>query len=78
MITTSGTIANTGPPPTCIMKIVSESGDDIVSAELGETLKLKVEVLPKEVYGGFARGCYAMTTDEKGEESRYEVTDDDG
>lgn len=78
MITTSGTIANTGPPPTCIMKIVGGDGQDIVSATLGENLKLKVEVLPKEVYGGFARGCYAMTTDEKGEENRYEVTDDNG
>lgn len=60
------------------MKIVSETGDDIVSAELGANLKLKVEVLPKEVYGGFARGCYAMTTDEEGKENRYEVTDDNG
>ena len=42
LLTTSGTIANTGPPPTCSMRICNSNGDDISSAEVGDTLMLKV------------------------------------
>lgn len=46
MLTTAGTIANTGPPPTCIMKIVTKTGQEINSAEIGDNLQLQVEVQP--------------------------------
>lgn len=46
MLTTAGTIANTGPPPTCMMKIVTQSGQEISSAEIGENLMLQVDVHP--------------------------------
>lgn len=46
MITTAGTIANTGPPPTCIMRILKSDGGNITSAVIGEQLKLIVEVQP--------------------------------
>ena len=41
-LTTAGTIANTGPPPTCTMRICNSNGDDISSAEIGDSLMLKV------------------------------------
>jgi hypothetical protein len=44
MLTTAGTIANTGPPPTCIMKIVAQNGREINSAEIGDNLVLRVDV----------------------------------
>ena len=56
-LTTAGTIANTGPPPTCTMRICNSNGDDISSAEIGDSLMLKVDVSPGEIYGGFARNC---------------------
>ena len=46
MLTTAGTISNTGPPPICTMKIVLPSGQEVRSAVIGDTLLLKVEVQP--------------------------------
>jgi len=46
MLTTAGTIANTGPPPICVMKIVAQNGNEINSAEIGDNLMLQVEVQP--------------------------------
>lgn len=46
MITTSGTIANTGPPPTCVMTISSADGREVTSAEIGDDLLLRVDVQP--------------------------------
>ena len=43
-LTTAGTIANTGPAPTCTMRICNSNGDDISQAEIGDQLMLKVEV----------------------------------
>ncbi|XP_023246923.1 uncharacterized protein LOC111643392 [Copidosoma floridanum] len=77
MMTTAGTIANTGPPPTCRMKIVSQSGNEISQAEIGDGLKLEVDVSPTSIYGGFARSCVAKTTDD-GVENEYVVTDENG
>ena len=42
MLTTAGTIANTGPPPTCSMRICNSNGEDISRAEVGDSLMLKV------------------------------------
>lgn len=50
MITTSGTIANTGPPPTCQMQICTIDGKEVSQAEIGDDLLLKVTVQP---YGRF-------------------------
>lgn len=77
MITTSGTIANTGPPPTCIMSIAAADGTEISSAEIGDDLILKVDVQPDFIYGGYARSCVAKTMEDDGE-YQYEVTDDNG
>lgn len=46
MLTTAGTIANTGPPPTCMMRIVTHNGLEINSAEIGDNLMLQVDVQP--------------------------------
>lgn len=46
MLTTAGTIANTGPPPICSMKIVAQNGQEINSAEIGDNLMLQVDVQP--------------------------------
>jgi hypothetical protein len=78
MLTTAGTIANTGPPPTCTMRICNSNGDDINQAEIGDSLMLKVEVSPGEIYGGFARNCRARTVNDADEQALYEVTDDNG
>lgn len=51
MLTTAGTIANTGPPPICVMKIVAQNGNEINSAEIGDNLMLQVEVQPSSKYG---------------------------
>ena len=77
MITTSGTIANTGPPPTCLMSICTLDGREISSAEIGDDLLLKVDVQPDFIYGGFARSCVAKTMEDEGE-FQYEVTDANG
>lgn len=50
MLTTAGTIANTGPPPTCLMRIVTQTGQEINSAEIGDSLQLQVEVQPSSKY----------------------------
>jgi hypothetical protein len=50
MLTTAGTIANTGPPPICKMKIVTQTGQEINSAEIGDNLKLEVEIQPQSMY----------------------------
>lgn len=50
MLTTAGTIANTGPPPICLMKIVAQNGNEINSAEIGDNLMLQVEVQPSCKY----------------------------
>ena len=76
-LTTAGTIANTGPPPTCSMRICNSNGQDINSAEIGDQLMLKVDVQPNAIYGGFARHCVAHTMDDDGE-NEYLVTDDNG
>lgn len=77
MITTSGTIANTGPPPTCLMSITALDGREVSSAEIGQDLLLRVDVQPDSIYGGFARSCEAKTMDDEGE-YQYEVTDANG
>jgi hypothetical protein len=50
MLTTAGTIANTGPPPTCLMKIVTHTGQEINSAEIGDNLMLQVDVQPSSMF----------------------------
>lgn len=50
MLTTAGTIANTGPPPICLMKIVTQNGQEINSAEIGDNLMLQVDVQPASKY----------------------------
>lgn len=50
MLTTAGTIANTGPPPVCSMKIVTHNGEEINSAEIGDNLMLQVDVQPASTY----------------------------
>lgn len=50
MLTTAGTIANTGPPPKCTMRIVRNNGQEINSAEIGDNLKLQVEVQPSSKF----------------------------
>lgn len=47
MLTTAGTIANTGPPPICVMRIVTQNGQEINSAEIGDNLMLQVDVQPQ-------------------------------
>ena len=78
MLTTAGTIANTGPPPTCTMEICNSNGSPISSAEIGDTLMLKVKVSPGAIYGGFARNCIATTVGEDNDQTVYTVTDDNG
>lgn len=78
MITTSGTIANTGPPPTCLMSITTIDGKEVSSAEIGDDLLLKVDVQPDFIYGGFARSCVAKTMNDGEDEFQYEVTDANG
>ncbi|XP_031350388.1 uncharacterized protein LOC116176061 [Photinus pyralis] len=77
MLTTAGTIANTGPPPTCVMKIVTQTGQEVNSAEIGDNLMLQVEVQPGSIYGGFARSCIAKTMGDN-VENEYIVTDENG
>merc|ERR1712110_1103730 len=77
MLTTAGTIANTGPPPVCSMRICNSNGEDISRAEIGDSLMLKVDVQPNAIYGGYARSCVAHTMDDEGE-NEYLVTDENG
>jgi hypothetical protein len=77
MLTTAGTIANTGPPPTCSMRITTATGGEVSSAEIGESLVLRVDVQPSSIYGGFVRSCVAKTMEGDGE-NEYPVTDDSG
>jgi hypothetical protein len=77
MLTTAGTIANTGPPPICKMRIVSQNGQEINSAEIGDNLRLEVEIQPATIYGGFARSCIAKTMEDS-VENEYIVTDENG
>lgn len=77
MLTTAGTIANTGPPPTCLMKITDQYGGDITRAEIGDLLQLRIVVEPSHIYGGFARSCVALTSGD-GEDIDYLVTDEKG
>ena len=77
MLTTAGTIANTGPPPTCSMRICNSNGEDINRAEIGDSLMLKVDVQPNAIYGGYARSCVAQTMDDDGD-NEYLVTDENG
>ncbi|RZF34371.1 hypothetical protein LSTR_LSTR008910 [Laodelphax striatellus] len=77
MLTTAGTIANTGPPPTCLMRIVTHTGQEINSAEIGDNLMLQVDVQPSSIYGGFARSCVAKTMEDS-VENEYIVTDENG
>ncbi|XP_028157244.1 uncharacterized protein LOC114350564 isoform X7 [Ostrinia furnacalis] len=79
MLTTAGTIANTGPPPVCSMRIVTRTGDEVNSATVGENLTLQVDVQPSSIYGGFARSCIAKTSEvATNVENEYTVTDADG
>lgn len=50
MLTTAGTIANTGPPPTCVMRITNPNGDAIDKAEIGDLLMLQIQVDPSGQY----------------------------
>ncbi len=77
-LTTAGTIANTGPAPTCTMEICNANGAPIETAQIGDALMLKVKVQPGAIYGGFARNCLARTVDEDNDETVYTVTDDNG
>lgn len=58
MLTTAGTIANTGPPPQCSMKIVRNNGQEINSAEIGDNLMLQVEVQPASKCS--SGSCFAL------------------
>lgn len=58
MLTTAGTIANTGPPPICSMKIVTQSGQEINSAEIGDNLMLQVDVQPSSKCIHHFRGSF--------------------
>ncbi|KAK7075249.1 hypothetical protein SK128_022663 [Halocaridina rubra] len=78
MLTTAGTIANTGPPPTCLMQITNPSGGSIDKAEIGDLLMLRVQVEPSNIYGGFARSCIALTANSEGDDNEYIVTDENG
>jgi hypothetical protein len=51
-LTTAGTIANTGPPPTCTMRIANSNGDDISQAEIGDELMLQVIFHPTLIFVG--------------------------
>uniref|UniRef100_T1GGH8 ZP domain-containing protein n=1 Tax=Megaselia scalaris TaxID=36166 RepID=T1GGH8_MEGSC len=77
MLTTAGTIANTGPPPVCQMRIVTQTGQEINSAEIGDNLMLQVDIEPATIYGGFARSCIAKTMEDN-VENEYVVTDENG
>ena len=46
MLTTAGTISNTGPPPICTMKICLPTGQEVRRAVIGDNLMLKVQVEP--------------------------------
>jgi len=74
MLTTAGTISNTGPPPICTMKICLPTGDEVNRAVIGDSLMLKVQVEPIGIYGGFARSCYAITDNN----NTHLVTDENG
>lgn len=78
MLTTAGTIANTGPPPTCLMKITDPSGGPIDKAEIGDLLMLRIQVEPSNIYGGFARSCIALTANTDGSDNEHLVTDEHG
>ncbi|XP_065203536.1 neurogenic locus notch homolog protein 1-like [Planococcus citri] len=71
---TAGTIANQGPAPICVMKVVTSTGQETQSAEIGEDLILQVDVQPSNVYGGFARSCKAKSPNQED----YNVTDEYG
>ena len=58
MLTTAGTIANTGPPPTCAMRIVAFNGEEINSAEIGDNLRLQVEVQPASKCHAIFLSCF--------------------
>lgn len=53
MLTTAGTIANTGPPPICQMRIITHDGEEINSAEIGDNLKLQVDIEPASMYTNY-------------------------
>ncbi|KAK8736180.1 hypothetical protein OTU49_004861, partial [Cherax quadricarinatus] len=78
MLTTAGTIANTGPPPTCLMRITDPSGGTIDKAEIGDLLMLRIQVEPSNIYGGFARSCVALTANTDGTDNEHLVTDENG
>jgi Zona pellucida-like domain len=62
MLTTAGTIANTGPPPQCSMKIVRNNGQEINSAEIGDNLMLQVEVQPASKLQNLRRSFKCILT----------------
>lgn len=78
LMTTAGTIANTGPPPTCFMKVVAASGQEISSAEIGDSLALQVGIQPSSIYGGFIHSCFAFSSTIADLKNRYFVTDENG
>ena len=59
------------------MRIVGGNGEEITSAQIGDLLTLRVEVLPSTIYGGYVRNCVATTMDSDSEKEYY-VTDANG
>lgn len=59
------------------MRITTNNGQEINSAEIGDNLMLQVEVQPATIYGGFARSCIAKTMEDQ-VENEYIVTDENG
>ncbi|XP_065203537.1 neurogenic locus notch homolog protein 1-like [Planococcus citri] len=70
----AATIANLGPPPVCVMRVVTPTGQEPQSAEIGEDLILQVDVQPSHVYGGFVRNCKAKSSNK----DDYNVIDEYG
>lgn len=75
VITKHGTIANAAPPPICRIIIANLDGSSVSSANIGESLQLKVEVTPYTVYGGFASNCIAIAVDNSW---KFPITDNYG
>lgn len=73
----STTIASTDPAPSAVMLITSQNGSEITSAEEGETLYLRVDIQPNDIYGALAHSCEAQTTSFDSTDTTA-VTDSDG
>ncbi|XP_014680138.1 PREDICTED: uncharacterized protein LOC106820093, partial [Priapulus caudatus] len=75
MVPTQGVLNNTGIPPICTMTITDLDGNRVTTTSIGQPLLLKLFVTPRELYGGFARNCYARTANE---DWKYELIDEKG